>query len=233
MKRLGMGLIVLFFLVDMVNAQTLPTMHKNLEIKMGNKIIGKIENIRINKNNDESRVSVQVDAKIESFVKHLDEILRKKRNLGNCIERIYWRGKSKIKKGGKSLKLSSRIAYELWVCPGIKKLRTRVIRDTRRVHWTLSIYQPQRIERIKLRAKVKNIVGWPNWVERLFGLRVTKKIPIKLPKSCGSCNCSELVGSVSPKIESLQFAKENGGSLRVSAFLSTNRNIIDIIKCLS
>ena len=214
--------------------------NENPTIALGNDNVGTIESVRIDKEGKGSRIDIHITAKFPMFPTSLDDILKSKGNIGGCQQRFFWRGDTKLNGGGAELSLTSRIGYEAWTCPQPIKLpfgkkislpRVRVIGDARNVQWTMFI-KVGFLDEIYLGAHVNNIVGWPNWIEKLFGARITKHIPIVLPKACGSCSCKDLMSKTRPRLNITQFTVGEDGELQVMAVLSVNDDVLHwVLSC--
>lgn len=240
MKQSAIVLAILFSTCSVASPQSSPTPHHNLEIRIHDVPIGTIDRVQIEDSETDSRILIHVDAIFDQFGTKLDKILREKGNIGGCQQKLFWRGSTSVQRGGETLKLSSRLAYEAWTCPRPIRLPfggkiqlpdARWFGDVRNVDWTLFI-KPATIDNLYISARVDNIVGWPNWVEKLFGARITESIAITLPESCGRCMCSKFVEAVQPDFERGRFDTTTAGAVRISATFSIkNTFITEILRC--
>ena len=169
----------------------------NIPIYIHEKDVGKITGLKVFAAQNE-KMRIEVEATFHSFPANLDEILIKKNNLtGKCPYRLFWRGRTSIRgvEGG-NLHLSSRLGYELYVCVPKKtvfgvslptdKLTFQHLSDARMVDWTL-FANPVKIDKLNVSAKLTNIKGIPDWVEKIFGLHVTEHIMVGIPDLCNTC----------------------------------------------
>ena len=231
-RQFAAAFLLLLPVLSFSNLGSASTDKEAMEIEVHGRRIGTIESIKFKKHENQSRISILVDATFESFPEHLDDILGSKRNLlRRCTKRLYWRGDTSMRHGGEVLKMTSRLAYELWVCPGIGQLRFKHLSDSRRVDWTLSI-RPGPIEDISLSAHLDNIVGVANWLEDLLDVNVTEDIKIDVPKFCGKCECSELANRLQPMFEGARFDIADSTTLDVSAVFSAKNDIAGVLQCL-
>ena len=203
-------------------------------IKLGDINVGTIEDVRIDEDGEGFRIRIHVTAMFPSFAENLDTILKKKGNMGGCQQRFFWRGNTALRGGGDELNLKSRIGYEAWTCPRPIRLpfggtiplpRVRVFGDARNAQWTMFV-KPAPLDQIYLSARINDVVGWPNWVEKLFGVHITENVPIGLPKTCGSCSCEELVFDLRPRLDNAQYTVGDDGKLRMAVVLSVNDDVL-------
>ena len=208
--------------------------NKKLDIEMHGRKVGVLDNVEFGMHDNATRTKIKATAKFEDFPTNMDEILGSKGNLlGRCTKRLYWRGNTSLGHHGQDLKLSSRLAYELWSCPSWlpSSARFKYMSDVRTVDWTLFI-RPDNLADVKVSAHVRNVRGVPNWLEDLVGVHVTEHIAMKIPELCGACNCSDLTGTMRPKLESVQFDVDNRTTLFIYAEFSTNKNITPLLTCV-
>ena len=210
--------------------------HQELDIKLQGRKIGYVENIRIKAaDNDPSRLLIYLTANFGSFAQNLDRILRSKGNFKGCSTQIYWSGNTSVRGTGKSLGLSSRLRYEKWWCKKIlgKRMKGRIFRDTKTVHWRLFI-KPAPIDKIKIGARVENILNFPDDLERLLKIRVPKEIKINfpIPKSCGKCKCKKFTDSFKPEFTGSDFSSANG-DVRIRVGFSIKGTLTkELLRCL-
>ena len=193
----------------------------------------RITEIEFDKKNNR-KLWIYLTASFPNFTRNLDQILKSKGNFKGCSTRIYWGGNTSVRNTGMSLGLSSRLRYEKWWCKKIlgKRMKGRIFRDTKRVHWRLFI-NPGSIDEIKIGARMENILNFPNDLERLLRLRVRKEIDVPIPVRCGNCKCSQINKSLKPEIKSVNFSRADGNiSLRVrlSILVKVNKGLSN---CLS
>lgn len=242
MKKALVLLIAIMWIGGTALAQSSTSEDENLKIRIGDKAVGTVEDVRIDKSSQGSRISIHVDAKFVSFPQKLDEILKEKGNLGGCQQRFFWRGNTSVRNVGNTLAMSSRLAYEVWTCPRPIRLpwggkipipRAHILGEVKTVNWTLFI-RPAPIDEIYVSARVDDVVGWPNWLEKILDVGITEHIAIKIPDACGVCPCSQFVDSVRPKFESVDFDIEEDSTLRVSTTFSVDEGVLtEVLRCAS
>ena len=206
------------------NAQSSDAANAGKTIRLGGVSIGTIESVEIDTNDQEPRIKISVKARFPNFANSLDKILSDRGNLGKCQQRFFWRGGTVMHGGGKTLKMTSGVAYEAWVC--IKHIdNVHIAGDARNVDWTLFV-KPAPLDQLYLSAHVDDIRGWPNWIETAFGVRITENVELALPTSCGTCSCMDVVKSVLPRLDESVFTVEKDGTLLVVATLSTDNDVL-------
>lgn len=205
--------------------------------------VGEITQLSILSTQDDI-MKIGVEAVFADLTRSLDSILAAKNNLtGKCPYRIFWKGRSSIR-GSKQneLHMTSRLGYELYVCvPPSKilgvaipteRLTTKVLDDARMVEWTLSL-SPARVDELGVRAHLTNIVGFPHWLEVLFGLHVTRHIQVNIPEMCNQCNCSELIDRTNLSLEEVTFSALDDNIVKASAVFSARNALEGILPCMS
>ena len=201
-----------------------------LEIKFQGQVIGAIEGLSLQSaKDDSSTLLVQLTASFPAFTGTLDRILRNEGNLNSCSQRIYWAGRSSIRRDGASLALSSRVRYEQWICGFWGN--HRIFRDTKTVHWSISV-KPARLDKLLIVAEVNNVKSLGDDLERLFGLRVREKIKIPLPAYCGSCECAEVVNLLSAEAKETRFSTTGNGDVRMDVLFSVASDLTGALGCL-
>lgn len=215
----------------------------NIPIYIQEKEVGEVTQLNILSSQD-GVMKIRVVAVFESFTQNLDTILEEKGNLtGKCPNRIFWKGRSSIRGPEQNkLHMKSRLGYELYVCvpPTIilgvriptEKLTTHVLGDARMIEWTLSV-DPARVDELGIRATLKNIVGYPEWLEVLFGLHVTRHIKVSIPEVCNRCKCSEIIDQTGLSLEEIVFSVEDVQNLKASAIFSARSELGDILPCIT
>ena len=208
--------------------------HQELDIKLQGRKIGSVENISIKgTDNDPSRLLIYLTANFGSFAQDLDHILRSKGNFKGCSTRIYWTGNTSVRGTGKSLRLSSRLRYEKWWCKKIlgKRMKGRIFRDTKTVHWRLFI-NPAQIDKIKISAQLENIKNFPDDLENLLKLRIPKEIKVPIPARCGKCKCKKFTDSFKPEFTGSDFSSANG-DVRIRVGFSIKGTLTnELLRCL-
>ena len=199
------------------------------EIPYDGQRIGSVKIDIVPDTTDQSRALVSAAARFDSFTQTLDRILGSRGDfLGGCSKRLYWAGGTRVRDAGASLGLASRARYEQWLCGAIK---TRLLRDTKTFHWRVLV-RANRIENIRLEARVENIENFPNDLERAFGLRVTEILRLPIPARCGKCSCSEMTRDLEPVFRGAQFSMD-GGTLRLKVEFSIKNDLLVIMPCMS
>ena len=224
MKSLIMVVAALLLQYGFANAQSSDAANAGKTIRLGGVSVGTIESVVIDKNDQGPRFTISVRMKFPDFATNLDKILSARGNLGKCQQRFFWRGDTSMHGGGKTLNMTSRVAYEAWLC--IKHIdNLRIAGDARNVDWTLFV-QPAPLDQLYVSARVNDIRGWPNWIEAAFGVRITENVELALPTSCGTCSCMDVVKSVLPRLDDSEFTVEKDGTLLVAATLSVDNNVL-------
>ena len=155
------------------------------------------------------RVNIVVKASFGDFAADMDRYLDGRGFFQNrCSRRIYWLGDTAVLEAGAALRLSSKVRYEQWACSSLGN--ARLLRDTKRVHWSVSVPRAPIDQVVAVTAALDDIVDFPDAVERMFGLRVREQIPIPLPPECGKCDCSLIVESLQPVFEAIAFSYRDG-----------------------
>lgn len=240
LQKILVSLLPLLLTANVSLAESPSNAKNNEEIKIGDRVVGTVGQVRIDKNEEGSRIVIEVNAEFPSFARKVDEILKAKGNLGGCQERYFWRGNTRLHRGGQTLKVTSRLGFEAWTCPRPIRLpfggqisipRARVFGDARDVNWTLFIEQAP-IESLHVSARVDNIVGWPDWFEDILGVRITEKLAVEIPEYCGTCRCSEVADSLRPEFETVDFQISPVGTLRASAVFSVEDHLLtELLRC--
>lgn len=241
--RVGYVIAIIFAVQYFCFEPSLAEDNASIPIYIQEKEVGKVTQLSILSSQD-GVMKIGVTAVLESFTQNLDAILNAKGNLtGKCSTRIFWRGQSSIR-GPEQHKLytKSRLGYELYVCVkptkilGVSiptnKLTTRVLGDARMVEWTLSV-DPARVDELGVRAKLTNIIGYPEWLEVLFGLHVTRHIKVSIPEVCDRCKCSEIIDQTGLSLQEIVFSVEDGQNLKASAIFSARSELGDILPCIT
>ena len=207
---------------------------EGLDIKLQGRRIGSVENIIIEGDDeDSSRLLINLTAKFGSFTQDLDRFLRSKGNFAKkCSTRIYWSGNTSVRGTGKGLRLSSRLRFEKWICKKVfgKAIRTKIVRDTKTVHWRLFIKRA-RIDQIRISAQVENIKNFPDDLEKLLGLRIREEIKVPIPARCGKCKCSQITDSLKPVFENVKFWRTDE-TIHVKVEFSILGDVTKLSHCL-
>ena len=202
-----------------------------LAIEFQGETIGTIEGLSLEPTSDDpSTLLVRLTARFPLFTETLDRVLGEEGNFGSCSRRLYWAGSTSIDQYGASLKLSSRIRYEQWVCGVPFVGDQRIFRDTKTVDWRLFV-EPDRLDNLQISAQVENVRNLQNDLERALGLRVRENIRIPLPAYCGRCECSQVTTALRPTVEAARFSQE-GGDVRVTVTFSVASDLTDALACL-
>lgn len=188
-----------FWVADGASGKEIPTKFKGQKI-------GSVftENIKITE--DVDRLVVTTPIEFHSFTGTVDAYLQGRGDfIDGCSKRLYWAGDTSIRGTGEILKLSSRVRYEQWICAKIfgKRLKTRLFRDTKTVHWNLYLDK----EKLKIVARLKDIKNFSDSLERRLGLTFEKEIDIPVPEKCGKCQCDK---AFDPRLERSNFDQSSG-----------------------
>lgn len=209
-----------FLVVASVNGKEIP-------IKFKGQKIGSVFTEKIKISEDADRIIVATPIEFDSITQAIDNYLKKQGDfIDGCSKRLYWVGGTSIRETGKVLKLSSRARYEQWSCTKIfgKRLKTRLFRDTKTVHWELFFDQ----EKSKIIARLTNIKNFPGSLERWFGLTFEKEIDIPVPEQCGKCSCKE---TVDPKLERADFSQPSDGKVVLEMAVSFKKDFAMALRC--
>ncbi len=143
----------------------------------------------------------------DSLPEAIDRVLKEKGNLLQCCSwRLYWVGATTIREAGQTLKLSSRLLYERWVC--IPRIQVKLLQDTKTVEWELVLIDYGR--ELRIVARVTNVRNLAPHLEMLSEMRVAKEIQIPVPMpSEGACSDFEL--------EEIEFSRDANGRVGLKA----------------
>ena len=193
-------------------------------------IIGSMSEAKIESANaDRIVVSISINFEFDRAIKAFDNYLKKRGDfIKGCSKRLYWAGGTKIREAGKILKLSSRVRYEQWTCTKIfgKRLKTRLFRDTKTVHWQLRFDKKE----WKIIAHLENIKKFPGSLEKWFGLKFKKEIDIPVPQNCGKCPCEE---TFQPKLKRSNFSQSSDGNVVLDLAVSFENDLVRVAQCFS
>ena len=190
-----------------------------------------VEGIRVEADpNDPDRFLVFVDTVIEDLPGQIDKQMGGRLGV-SCSRNVYWDGQTRIRSGGSSIQLSTRIRYEHWVCAILK---TRLFRKTFDVEWTIRVNEPARLENLVFTAQLRNIRGVPGELEQWFNLqeRIRRDVRIPIPADCGRCQCSSLIEDLTPIAEQFEFEVRDGVDIVVKGVFSASSDLSGVVQCL-
>ena len=217
------------FSVSFWTAPTLKaTQAGSLEIPFEGRTIGTVQEVALEPvEGDSSRFTIRLTAQFPSFIQELDGALNRRGNLNTCINRVHWGGRTSIRSDGSYLDLRSRIGYELWNCNPLVG-DWRWLGAAGWVDWRMDL-MPAGLDSLEIRARVTNIDGLPDWVERVLGLRITQNLRIPLLESCGQCGCIQ--DGLSLRGQSALFSRD-GDVVRVTVRFSVASDLTGALQCL-
>lgn len=195
--------------------------------------IGGVDGVQLSTDTaDPSRLSVIVTAQLTStsLLQALDRSLSGRNLMERCNHRLYWRsGTTRIRGAGDGLTLRTRLGYELWACgvPSWLGGNRRILREAKWVDWRLDLH-PISLETLEVRARVTNIVDFPNYLERLFDIRQALRIRVPLLSSCAACGCIQ--DRLNLATRSPRFSIE-GPVIRMNATFGMNGDITPALSC--
>ena len=213
----------------------------NTPIYMQEKEVGRITDLRILPGQGEN-TRIEIKAMFSSFPENLDQVLIAKKDLAEgCKYKLHWRGQTSIRGAEASkLHLSSGLAFEQWICfpkrrilgvtVPLNKLNFNLLGDAVTVQWTLFV-NPARIDELHVSAKLTNIVGYPDWLEDLFGLQITRNIKVRIPDLCERCKCSEIIEGTALTFEGATFSVENERDVKVVATVAVSNDLAAVLGC--
>ena len=203
-----------------------------LPIAYEGKQIGIVDKLQLTLNaTPPMQVRLSLTATFPNFARDLDNALRQRGNLGSAPHRFYWRGNTRIHSADETIILRSRIAYENWPDMGLGFGRFRLFGDVKYIDWELYIPSASP-SNLRIHARILNVIGLDNKLERWLGLRVTKHIDIPIPLNCGACSCSEIEEAINPKFENTEFSA-NHEKVTAEIALVLGGDVSEVLSCLS
>lgn len=204
-----------------------------LPIPLGGTTIGSVDTIQLSTDvDDPARLNITVTAQFTSasLLQALDRSLSGRNLIGRCNHRLSWRsGTTSIRGAGDGLTLRTRLGYEFWAC-GIPRWlggNRRILGEAKWVDWRLDLY-PINLETLEMRARVTNIVDFPNYLERLLDLRQALRLRVPLLSSCPACGCVQ--DRLNLTSSSPRFSVE-GPAVRMNATFRVNGDITPALSC--
>ena len=222
--------IALFF--GMSFSATMTANSQEFPITFNGLNVGAIERFKID-NIDPNRIVFLTNIRFDSLPENIDTYLRQRGDfISGCSKRLYWVGNTSIRGVGTTLKLSSRARYEQWTCIKVlgKRIKTRLIQDTKTLDWDLSLEQ-NGIE-FAVIARLTNIRNFPNFLENEFRLRVEKEIKIPIPSRCGKCWCRDIQANLDLKLEKADFSQRSDGKINLEVAISLKNDVMALVGCL-
>ena len=178
---------------------------------------------------DNSRMLLHLDALLEDFTDDIDKHLHGDLVPG-CSKRAYRSGRTEIRSGGKHISLRTSFRAEWWSCVLFK---TRLVRSTHPVHWSMRLNTPARLDELHVSAYLDNIKDFPDELEELFDLRgKLTSIKVPVPPECGKCSCSDLAEKLKPVAERFRFEPQSKHGLIVKGVFSFPRDLTALAMCM-
>ena len=112
----------------------------------------------------------------------------------------------------------------------LNKLNFNLLGDDVTVQWTLFV-NPARVDELHVSAKLTNIVGYPDWLEDLFGLHIARNIKVRIPDLCVRCKCSEIIEGTALTFEGATFSVENERDVKVVATVAVSNDLAAVLGC--
>ncbi len=203
-----------------------------VDIEANGNVIGTINALVVETTPDDpSRLAARISGTFHSLLQEIDRTMGEKGNFNTCGNRIYWSGNTSIRETASSLRLSSNVRYENWLCiRGLFGFTTRIWRTTKRVDWRIFI-DPSPIDQLRMSAQVEDVSDLPPDIEELLGLRIREDFQIPLPTNCGRCSCAELVDHLEPVAAATRFSGQEG-NLHIEMEFSMSSDLISVLTCL-
>ena len=201
------------------------------EVVFDGTVTGSVEGVYVEVNSDDpSAHMVRLDIIFKSLTDKLDHAMRSQGNfLGNFSQRLYWVGSTSIRRYGEFLELSSIVRYEQWLRQLF--IKTRIFKGNVTVVWRLFV-EPDRLDKIRIRTQVTDIIGLKTNLGRLLESHVRKDISsIPLAIDCGACDCDHLADAVSPEPETLRFEAADDGAIRLIIMYSVASDLTRVLTC--
>ena len=211
-KKIPIYTLLIFMLIPLISSATISAYaQSSYPIIYRGKQIGKVN--YINLTGDKStpgKLQLKLAAIFPKFAANIDRLLKQRGNFGSCSKRLFWIGNTRVRDANRTLKLTSRIRYEQWTCVRVlgKTIKTRIFRDTKSVDWRIYL-KNKKLSKLIIGARVQNVQNFPNFVERLLGLRVDHGTTIPIPIKCGRCSCDSLSKSLDVRLVSARFTQKN------------------------
>ena len=109
-------------------------------------------------------------------------------------------------------------------------LKFRIFSVVATIDWILEVL-PALLHKLHIDARVTNIRGVDNNIERLFGLRFSESIPISLPPECGTCKCLSLAENLDARLDRVKFSRAED-DVNLTAEFSVESDLGDLFACL-
>ena len=200
-------------------------------IRIEGRKIGWVKPFDIELDESKPRQTIELSAVFPNFSAALDAHFSEKGNLRSCSNRFYWRGDTSIDRIGHDMRLSSDVAYEKWNCEGGAMFTFKIFGVVGTIDWILEI-RPAPLQRLYIDARVTNIRGVDNNIEKLFGLRFSESIPIPLPPKCGICTCTNLAANLDANLSSVNFSRMEDDIILTAKF-SASSDIGNLFACFA
>ena len=230
-----LALLLIPALLVAAGSYTPTTAGQGAAIVLHGDIIGTVDGISLAPNSESpSAPPMHLTVTFPSFTQTVDRALRGQGNfINSCSRRLYWLGKTSILQYGSSLSLSSVARYEQRLCSSFNSFFSRIIRPvtaTKAVHWRLFV-KPSPLANLHVSIEITTVADIQSDLETAFSLRASEDIPLPLPTSCGPCECSDIIDTLSPEVTTNHFSDGGNAAVLLTIAFSTARDA-RVLACL-